>query len=153
MCPEHSIFYLCLQKYQIRNYFNLYVPSLFRHSLWSKKRKASCAIQAHSSICPSPSISNSHCLLDIHKMLQSSLQKSVKLEQVLCNSVSEGHTLLMGINESVHYINFFPDLVWAAEVQFQIERKRLEWLGCVLNVSSKSDLQIFRRQRKVGRPK
>jgi hypothetical protein len=66
----------------------------------------------HPSICPSPSISNSNCLLDIHKILQSSLQKSVELEQVLCNSVSERHTLLMGINESVPcYINFFPDLV------------------------------------------
>jgi len=58
----------------------------------------------------------------------------------------------MGINESVpYYINFFPDLVWAAEVQFQIERKRLEWLSCILNVSSKSDSQIFKRQKKSGK--
>lgn len=58
----------------------------------------------------------------------------------------------MGINESVpYYINFFPDLVWVAEVQFQIERKRMEWLGCILNVSSKSDLQIFRPQKKSGK--
>jgi hypothetical protein len=74
------------------------------------------------------------------------------MEQVLCNSVSERHTLVMGTKESVpYYINCFPDLVWATEVQFQIERKRLEWLGCILNASSKSDLQIFRKQKKNGK--
>jgi hypothetical protein len=60
------------------------------------------------SICPLPNISNSNCLLDIHEILQGSLQKSVELEQVLCNSVSKRHTLLTSINESVpYYTNFF----------------------------------------------
>jgi len=27
----------------------------------------------------------------------------------------------------------------------------MEWLGCILNVSSKSDLQIFRPQKKSGK--
>jgi hypothetical protein len=46
----------------------------------------------------------------------------------------------MGINGSVpYYINFFRDLVWAAEVQFQIERK------------AKVTYKFLEGKRKVGR--
>jgi hypothetical protein len=111
--PFVHIFYLCLQKYQIRSHFNLYVPSLFRHSLRNKRGKPHAqTMPIHPSICPSTSISNSNCWLDIHKILLSSLQKSEELEQISCNLVRETHTLLMGINGSVpYYINFFRDLV------------------------------------------